>query len=630
MKNSLFFISVLGLLIIAITINSCDNILNDPPKGSLNDNVLKNEKGAYTLLIGAYAALDGQNVGGGQWSTSPDNWIYGSVAGGAAHKGSDVGDISQVNSIATGTAEPSNSFLNDKWKANYEGVARANDVLKILHDVKDIPESVKNQFAGEARFLRAHYYFDLKKMFNMVPLIDENTTDYNQPNDVDIWPFIEADFEFAMNNIPEIQSEVGRANKWAAASYLAKTYVYQQKWNEAKSLFDDIIANGVTATGQPYALVENFKDNFDPATKNHSESIFAIQMTGQDGTGTIANSNQGSRLNYPFGGPFRCCGAFQPTQDLVNSYQTSTTTGLPTIDSYNNSMVKNDMNIESGEKFTPHEGSLDPRLDWTVGRRGVPYHDWGPFPGKVWVRDQRYGGPYYGQKHIWWQATQDQYYNGNSWSPGTAVNYIVIRFADVLLMAAEAEVELGNLERARQLVNQVRERVSSPDGWVDNELNESFALAVVDNEAAMLNSGATVRQWVVRTDRNSTFVLLGGDATDINNWQEYKDPAANYNMGIYPTGHPAFQNQSSAREAVHFERKLELAMEGHRFFDLVRWGEGPEKLNAYFEYEGALFPDVTGGSFTSNKNEYYPIPQRQIDLSAVGGEPVLKQNAGYQ
>lgn len=630
MKTFLFYISIFGLLFAVVVINSCDNILNDPPKNSLNESVLKDEQGANTLLIGAYAALDGQNVGGGEWSSSPDNWIYGSVAGGDAHKGSDVSDISQVNSIATGTTNPTNSFLNDKWKATYEGISRANSVLEILENIDDMPEATRNRIAGEARFLRGHYYFELKKMFNYVPWIDESTTNFNQPNDIDIWPNIEADFEFAMNNIPEVQSEVGRANNWAAASYLAKAYIFQQKWNEAKPLFDDIINNGVTTSGEPYALVDRFKDNFDPEFKNNSESVFAIQMVGEDGTGTIANSNQGAMLNYPFGGPFRCCGAFQPTQELVNSYQTSSTTGMPIIDSYNNTMVENDQGLDSNQEFTPHVGSLDPRLDWTVGRRGVPYHDWGPFPGKRWVRDQAYAGPYYGQKHIWWQETQDQYYNGNTWAPGTAVNYVVIRFADVLLMAAETEVELGNLDRARQLVNQVRNRITDPEGWVSNELNEAFAVGIFDDEASMLNSGANVGEWVVRTDRNSTFVLLEGSPGDINNWQEYEDPANNYNIDTYPDGHPDFENQDDAREAVHFERKLELAMEGHRFFDLVRWGEADQKLNSFFDYEGALFPDVAGGSFTPNRNEYFPIPQRQIDLSVVDGEPVLEQNPGYQ
>src|SRR5699024_6797534 len=285
--------------------------------------------------------------------------------------------------------------------------------------------------------------------------------------------------------------------------------------------------------------------------------------------------------------------------------------------------------------FTPYSGNLDPRLDWTVGRRGVPYHDWGPFPGSRWVRSQNNGGPYHAKKHIYWQETQDQFADQSEWAPGSAINYGIIRFADVLLMAAEAEVELGNLGQARLYVNQVRSRVTDSEGWVDNSLNSAYALAVVDSEEEMLALNANENQWVVRTDRNSTFVYLAGsdNATpgNISYWQEYPNPAENYAVNIYPAGHPAFASQANAREAVHFERKLELALEGHRFFDLVRWGEAEEKLNAFYEYEGDQlgYNDVASGSFTPNKNEFYPIPQRQIDLSFQNGEATLQQNPGY-
>ena len=616
----------IAILVLSIVLASCDDFLEIQPKGSLSENVLSNEQGVRALLIGAYGALDG--VAGDPWRDSPDNWIYGSVAGGDAHKGSHPNDQRQIFTIGTGQATPTTSFLNDKWRTLYEGVSRANAVLKILGDVTDMDESAKTSAAAEARFLRGHYYFELKKMFNMVPWIDENTTDYKTPNDRDIWPDIEADFQFAMDNLPAVQSEVGRVNKWAAASYLAKAYLYQQKWSEAKSLFDDIIANGVTSEGIPYDLNDHFRDNFEPAAeKGNPEAVFVIQQVGDEGIGDIPNSNAGQRLNYPYNSPFLCCGFYQPTQDLVNSYRTDAT-GLPLPDAYNDAMVSNDMNIASTEHFDPYAGNLDPRLDWTVGRRGVPFLDWGPHPGERWVRDQVSSGPYSAKKNVYWQARQGED-AVLTWSPGTAINVNVIRFADVLLMAAEAEVELNNLDAARQLVNRVRSRVTDSDGWTTNDLNQAYAAAVVDNQAAMLNSGASPGQWVVRTDLGSTFVLLNGDPTNLSNWQEYTDPASNYVVDVYPAGHVAFQTQDAAREAVHFERKIELALEGHRFFDLVRWGEANEKLNAFFDYESTLIPTIGVGSFTTGKNEYYPIPQNQIDLSTVNGEPTLQQNPGY-
>ncbi|WP_266203018.1 RagB/SusD family nutrient uptake outer membrane protein [Pontibacter kalidii] len=572
---------------------SCgDDFLEKPVIGELGEEIIANEAGLEKLLIGAYAALDGQGngaaiAGGGQWEAAPTNWIYGSVAGGEAHKGSDGADQPAINSIATFISDPSNGFFNTKWKALYEGVTRANSTLKILAKATDVPSATKQRIEGEARFLRGHYYFELKKMFNMVPWIDETTENYNQPNNVDIWPKIEADFQFAMDNLPNTQAQVGRANKWAAAAYLGKTYLYQKKYAEAKGIFDQVITSGVTSNGLKYGLVDKFKDNFDAANENNKESVFAIQMVANDGTGTIANANQGEMLNYPYNSPFRCCGFFQPTIDLANSYRTNAQ-GLPYLDNYNATALKHDQGIASNQAFTPDTQPVDPRLDWTVGRRGIPFLDWGAHPGQAWIRLQSYAGPYSSKKHIYWQATADTYSDQSSWAPGSAINVVLIRYADVLLMAAEAEAQLGNLSQAQEYVNMVRARAALP----------------------------------------------------VNKVYEYKDPenptagftneeAANYNVAPYPDGYFAGLGKEQALEAIYFERKLELALEGHRFFDLVRWGKAAEELNSFFGYEGALLPDVRGGNFIQGKHEYFPIPQRQIDLQTQGGVSALTQNPGY-
>lgn len=616
-----------------LIVYGCDNFLSVPAKGSLSEEVVANSRGVETLLIGAYGALDGQGGGNGwaatlagtnAWEAAPDNWVYGSITGGDAHKGSEPGDQNAINSIANFNATASNGFFDSKWRVLYEGVNRTNAVLSILPQVEDMTEAEKTQAAAEARFLRGHFYFELKKMFNMVPWVDETTEDPNQPNDQDIWPNIEADFQYAYNNLAETKSDAARANKWAAGAYLAKTYVFQQKWQPAKDLYDVIIPQGVTAQGVPYDLFDDFQDNFNPAAEDGSpESVFSIEMVANDGTGWISNANQGDMLNYPYNSPFRCCGFYQPTQALVNSFKTAN--GVPEVDTYNNSpMVKNDQGITSTESYEPYTGTLDPRVDFTTGRRGVPYHDWGPHPGQSWIRNQSYAGPYAPLKHIYWQAQAAQYSDQNGWAPGSAINYSVIRFADVLLMAAEAEVEVGSPDQARQYVNRVRARAANQSNWVNNDFNRPYANAIVNSEAEMLATDTEPGEWVIREDRNSTFVLLTGSPGDINNWQEYQEP--NYDISQYTT---TWTDQAQARQYVHFERKLELAMEGHRFFDLVRWGEAEQKLNAFFGYEGNLFNDIQGGQFSTGRNEYYPIPQNQIDLSVVNGEPRLKQNPGY-
>lgn len=576
--------------IASLYMSSCsDEFLDQPALGALSEDVVANKTGLEKLLIGAYAALDGQGItGANSWESASSNWIYGDVAGGVASKGSFGGDQPAIDQIVKFISNPSNGFYNSKWKAAYEGVSRTNKVLKVLPNVEDITEAERSNIAGQARFLRGHYYSELKKMFNRVPWIDENTEDVKQPNDTDIWPNIEADFQFAFDNLPGTQSDFGRANKWAAGAYLAKTYLYQHKFPEASTMFSEVIASGTNSAGEKYDLVPKFKDNFDAATENNAETVFDIQMVANDGTSSIANSNEGGMLNFPYNSPFRCCGFYQPTQDLVNSYKTNPSNGLPDLDNYNQNPVKNDMGIKADEAFTPYTGSVDPRLDWTVGRRGIPYHDWGKHPGATWIREQSYGGPYAPKKNIYWQATQDLYSDQSSWAPGTALNVHVIRFADVLLMAAEAEAQTGNLGLALEYVNRVRERASNPQGFLKTYNDDKNPLA---------------------------------------GFNQSKN-AADYVIGMYTSSD--FSSKERALDAIYFERKLELAMEGHRFFDLVRWGIAEKTLNDYFQYQGQLTTDVRGGKFISGKNEYYPIPQAQIDLSLNNaGEPTLTQNPGY-
>lgn len=567
-----------------------DSFFDLPALGALSDSQLKGKAGIDALLIGVYGGLDGTGLGGGSaWNTAADNWIYGTVAGGEAKKGSDGSDQAGINAIMQMSADPSNGFFNSKWVVGYEGANRANAVLKNLAEASDITADDKKRIEGEARFLRGHYYFDLKKMFGNIPWVDETTEDAAVVgNTEEVWPKIEADFKFAYDNLPATQSQKGRANKWAAGAYLGKAQLFQKKWAEAKATFDAVIAGGVTSAGEKYGLLDRYQDNFNAATKNTKESVFAVQQVANDGTNSIANGNEGWMLNHPYNSPFRCCGFYQPSIDLANSFQTDAA-GLP-ISNYNSKSVKNDQGILSATAFTPDNTiALDPRIDWTVGRRGLPFHDWGYHPGQNWIRDQSYAGPYSPKKSIYWQEGQGTYADQSSWAPGSAININIIRFADVLLMAAEAEAQLGNLARAQELVNLVRARAAKKESWLHDY------------------------------------------ATPTNPLGGFSDkPAANYVIKVYPAGSFATKGKDGALQAIYFERKLELAMEGHRFFDLSRWGIAAETLNSYFAFEGAITPDVRGGSFTKGKNEVFPIPLRQIDLSTKNGTSPLKQNPGYQ
>jgi starch-binding outer membrane protein, SusD/RagB family len=582
-----------GVIGIAVFAACGKSFLEKPPLGTLSPEIVATEKGVQGLLIGAYSLVDGEGAPGDGFASGASNWIWGGVAGDDAYKGSDPSDVADAAPMEQWVSlTPTNGAVPQKWSLCYAGAQRSNDVINTLKIAKGISAASQETITAQARFLRAYFHMELKKVFNNIIYADEtvnpSNTDVN--NTVDAWPKIEADLKFAADKLPDTWGgEVGRANKWAAKSMLAKAYMFQKKYADAYTLLKDIIANGKTSGGAKYALLPNYFSNFNPAQKNSSESVFAAQTSVKDGSsvdwGGDPNGNYGDILNFPYnGGPGGCCGFYNPSQDYANSFKTDAA-GLPLLD---DSWTATPW--VSDPAGSPYTGTLDPRIDHAMGRKGIPYLDWGAHPGADWIRNPVNNGLLSPKKNVYALSQKESFTDVGSayWGPTQLVanNVNIIRFADVLLWAAECAAEANELTAAKDYVNLVRGRAANTSGWV-------YKNSDYDAPTATYKTKTT--------------------------------PADNYNISTYTS----FPDKAFAVKAIRFERRMELGMEGHRFFDLVRWGIAAPTINAYIAREKAQRPLKAAANFVAGKNEYFPIPQATIDNLNSDGKKRLTQNPGY-
>jgi hypothetical protein len=481
-----------------------------------------------------------------------------------AHKGSTDGDQADLYEIEVFNWSTGNGYWLGLWKAPFSGVNRANSVINLINSAdEDYPVLM-----AQARFLRAHFNMQLLLKFGNVPNITPERAaalEYNLPNSGETqltWADIETDFQFAVANLPSSRSgsysEPGRPLSHGAKAYLGKAYLYQGKWADASSSLDAVISSGA------YSLNPEYVENFKSSGENSSESVFAIQFAADGGVSN--QGNKGGTLNFPAGGPIgSCCGFYQPTQDLVDAFQTDAN-GLPLLDTYQSTHVANDYHVASADPFTLHTGNLDPRLDYTAGRRGIDYNGWGPAAGKDWIRASfdDISGPYLSKKNMYHAGDDANRGTGGWGEQRSGINYHFMRYSDVLLMAAEAAVEAGNTSKALGYVNQVRNRAKNS----------------------------------TPPDSQPTYVI---------------EP------------YTSFASADYARKAVRFERRLELGMEGHRLFDLRRWGNAGSVMTTYFAKESEVVTSFARGQSYQGKHDLFPIPIVAIDQS----QGVITQNSGY-
>ena len=563
-----------------LSLTGCNDFLDYTPTAVVDED--KAFSDPEKMVNSAYAML------GDCWYSYPFNlWPYGDLASDDCLKGGggtgDTGyhDIEVWSSLTSTRGE-----LDELWYRLFCAVSRCNRALVSLEENGNnvLGGQTTTEREAEVRFLRAHFYFKLISVFRQVPWIDEQVykdkatekTSNTQYTYEQLFGKVIDDFKFAYDNLPEKQSEGGRANKIAAAAYLAKCYL-TLAWGDGyeatdgvshinKDYMQKVVDYTDVVKASHYGYLEDYGDIFLPDYKNSKESIFAVQASDYSEDHTrYGRANWSNTLNGCWG--IWSCGwdFHKPSQNLVNAYKTRN--GLPEFTDYNDS-------DEYPVNGKPTAQKWDPRLFHTVGMPTFPYKYEPEYTlTKANSRTPNTYGYYTSMKEVP-QRSKGESYN-RPWQAFDMNDY-VLRYTDVMLIRAEALIELGRLQEARTIINDIRQRAK-------NSIKKHIKYAA--------------------------------DQCDI---------------ALYPESY--FQDKETARKCLRWERRLEMGMEGSRFFDLRRWGIASETLNNYFKseakdvYDGQPYAEYyKDANFTPGKNEFWPVPYNQ--LFYIPG--LYTQNKGY-
>lgn len=559
---------------------SCDDFIEVEPEGVIDEQLAM--ENPDKMVTAAYAML------GDCWYSYPFNlWPYGDVASDDCLKGgsgtTDTG-YHPMEIWSTLTSTPGE--FDELWYRLYCAISRCNRALVSVAEYGEgkLGAETAKQRDAEVRFLRAHFYFKLLTMFRQIPWIDEevykNNAQEQTRNDEftyeELFQKIIDDFKVAYDVLPEEQQDGGRVNKIAAASYLAKCYLtlawgdgYEATNNVShinRDYMNKVVEYTNVVKSSKYGYLEDFGDIFLPEYKNSKESIFAVQCSDyKDDNTTFGRANWSNMLNGCWG-MWSCGWDFhKPSQNLVSAFKTKD--GLPDFDNF-------DKTIDYPINGVPTAQKWDPRLFHTVGMPTFPYkYEESYTLTKDNSRSPNTYGYYTSLKEVP-QRSKGESYNGD-WQ-AFAMNDYVFRYTDVMLMRAEALIEIGQLGEARTIINDIRQRAK--------------------------NSVAKHIQYA----------------------------ADQCEIALYPDTY--FKDKETARKCLQWERRLELAMENGRYFDLRRWGIASKTLNAYFEtekndvYDGQTYAQyLKDAHYTPGKNEFYPVPYNQ--LYYVPG--LYSQNKGY-
>ena len=523
--------------------SSCNDLLDQHPYGSFTADQLT-EKDVDGLMASAYAGLEAHFLGNNEAFSGPmTNWILDVRSDDALKGGGGISMESNIHQLEISNITSDNPSLLFKWKNNYYAISRVHQAMNAVQNMTSVTEDYKASMMGELQFLRAWFYFDLYHLFDRFPYFGENDdvnqVRYDNKTRAEIFSSIVGDLESAFATLPNTQTQPGRVNKFVAAALLARVNAFESNWTEVESWSKKVMDCG------QYSMFDNYLDMSKIDYNNTHESILALQCsTANDNLhinwNNLLNVTYSEGDLYGSGDDF-----FHASQNLVDAFRTDAN-GLPYLDNAPNTHVIGD-----------YYGNVDPRLDCTVGRVGFPWR--GYTYTEKWIREKETYSGYSGKK--WCIDPQDNRCI-HTYPYSTSLNFIYIRYADIVLLHAEALIEQNkDMTTAMREINSIREKAQ-------RTLSQCGAYSPVDINPML----------------------------------------ADYKVGLYQS----FPNQDYARKAVRMERRLELAMEGQRWFDLVRWGVAVDVINKYFETE-SQFESYYGDAKISSDELFWPVPYEEVN-----------------
>ncbi len=567
--NNIIAIALAGFLALGCS----EEFLDFVPPGAVGDEDLNSVTNVEKMVIAAYAGVGNDH----HWAQFNHLWVYGGIRGHDAHKGGGgVGDVGEWHNaeIFSGN-RPDNNWINLFWLEGSRPISRANEALRRVKQLTTAEYPLQTQRIAELRFLRGHLEFVFKIMWKNIVYIDENVA---KSEIIDIsnrvltsdegWNYIADEFRAGVAALPDVQADEGRPTKNAARAYLAKTLLYKAYRQDDNH---QVVSIDATELQEVVDLVTTIEGTGEYAlTSDFAENFLWEFESGEESVWAVMRStDDGSadgRGNFSDMlqynmGPGYGCCWFEIPTDNLTNAFKTDANGLPLFDTYNIGTLDVAADVLNL--------SMDARFGHTVVLQGMPFKY---EPSRIFDRTYLRAFAIYGDKG----GLKDQILPE---SPGfrqvgpfftSSKNTDIIRYGDVLMWKAEALIELGRMDEALPYINMIRARAA-----------------------------------------NSTGRLVYADGT----------PTAAYNTGLYTT----LGTQDNARKILQWERRLEFAWEGVRFFDLVRWGIAGPTIAEYAVVEKVRKDFLAELLFTVGRDEYNPIPTAQIVIS----QALYVQNPGY-